>query len=148
MARSVLDKLPGIKSDIVRGQEGWQDWGLAQLVKALRTWRDINPCTEESGKEKRRKDKVFNTGVKKHGCVYCDDANHKSRDCTSVAEVNERKKILATKRLCFNCTGAKHRAAECKSNSGCQRCNQRHHTSICTSREKLLAFRNINYCEC
>ncbi len=139
MARSVLDKLPGIKSDIVRGQEGWQDWGLAQLVKALRIWREINPCAEESGKEKRRKDKIFNTGAKKHVCVYCDDANHKSHECTSVVDVNERKKILATKRLCFNCTGAKHRASECKSNSGCQRCNQRHHTSICTSKEKLLA---------
>ena len=43
MTRSVIDKLPGIKSDIVRGHEGWQDWGLAQLVKEMKVWRDINP---------------------------------------------------------------------------------------------------------
>ena len=49
MTRSVLDKLPGIKSDLVRGEEGWQDWGLAQLVTALKLWRDINPCSTEQG---------------------------------------------------------------------------------------------------
>ena len=65
--------------------------------------------------------------------------SHKSRECTHVVDVNERKKTLATKRLCFNCTGARHRASECKSTSGCQRCKQRHHTSICMMKEKLLA---------
>ena len=53
--------------------------------------------------------------------------------------MNERKKILATKRLCFNCTGARHRASECRSTSGCQRCKQKHHTSICMMKDKLLA---------
>ena len=105
MTRSVIDKLPGIKNDIVRGHEGRQDWGLAQLVKEMKVWRDINPCNEESGKEKGkrkdRSDKVFNTGAKKHSCIYCEDSNHKSRECPRVVDVNERKKILATKRLCF-----------------------------------------------
>ena len=32
MTRIVLEKLPGIKSDLVGGKEGWQDWGLAHLV--------------------------------------------------------------------------------------------------------------------
>ena len=143
MTRSVIDKLPGIKSDIVRGHEGWQDWDLAQLVKEMKVWRDINPCNEESGKEKGkrkdRSDKVFNTGAKKHSCVYCEDSNHKSRECPRVVDVNERKKILATKRLCFNCTGARHRASECRSTSGCQRCKKKHHTSICMMKDKLLA---------
>ena len=142
MTRSVLDKLPGIKSDLVRGEEGWQDWGRAQLVTVLKLWRDINPCSEESSKDRKRRDrseKILNTGAKKQGCVYCDDVSHKSRECTRVADVNERKKILATKRLCFNCTGARHRASECKSTSGCQRCEQRHHTSICMMKENLLA---------
>ena len=142
MTRSVLDKLPGIKSDLVRGKDGWQDWGLAQLVTALKLWRDINPCNEESSTDRKHRnssEKILNTGAKKHGCVYCDDVSHKSRECTHVVDVNERRKILATKRLCFNCTGARHRASECKSTSGCQRCKQRHHTSICMMKEKLLA---------
>lgn len=35
------------------------------------------------------------------------------------------------KRLCFNCTGAKHRAEDCKSKSTCLNCHAKHHTSIC-----------------
>ena len=69
MTRSVLGKLPGLKSDLVRGREGWQDWGLAQLVQALKLWRDINPCSEESSNDKKRRDrseKVLSTGAKKH----------------------------------------------------------------------------------
>ena len=62
-----------------------------------------------------------------------------SRQCTSVVDVNKRKKTLATKRLCFNCSGARHRVSECKSTSSCQRCKQRHDSSICMMQEKLLA---------
>ena len=40
--------------------------------------------------------------------------------------------------MCFNCTGTKHRAADCKSRSRCQKCGKRHHTSICTQRGQLL----------
>ena len=44
--------------------------------------------------------------------------------------VSERRQILAKHRLCFNCTGSKHRAADCPSKKGCQLCDRRHHTSI------------------
>ena len=40
--RSVIDKLKGIKSDLVRCQSGCQDWDFPQLVKALKMWKDIN----------------------------------------------------------------------------------------------------------
>ena len=43
MTRSVLDKLKGIKADLVRGQENWQDWDLPRLT--LMKWRDVNPAT-------------------------------------------------------------------------------------------------------
>ena len=33
--------------------------------------------------------------------------------------------------MCFNCTGAEHRASECRSRSSCSKCKRRHHTSIC-----------------
>ena len=34
MTRSVLDKLSGIKSDLVKSQESWQQWNLAHLIQA------------------------------------------------------------------------------------------------------------------
>ena len=37
--RSVLDKLKGIKADLVRGHEDWQIWDFPQLVKALKRGR-------------------------------------------------------------------------------------------------------------
>ena len=48
MTRSVLDKLSGIKSDLVKGQGNWQEWDLAHLIAALKQWRDINLSEKES----------------------------------------------------------------------------------------------------
>ena len=53
--RSILDKLKGIKSDLVRGQENWQDWDLLHLIHALKKWRNINPWDEQSGNKERYK---------------------------------------------------------------------------------------------
>ena len=44
---------------------------------------------------------------------------------------DERKNILAKKKLCFNCTGPKHRAIDCNSKDSCHHCAKKHHTSIC-----------------
>ena len=46
--RHTLDKLPGIRADLVRLDENWQEWGFSQLVEALRKWCERNPVTLES----------------------------------------------------------------------------------------------------
>ena len=46
MTISVLDKLTGIKADLVRGEENWQDWDLPRLAQALKKWRDVKQATE------------------------------------------------------------------------------------------------------
>jgi hypothetical protein len=51
MTRSVLDKLPGIKCDLVRGQGNWQEWDLIHLIRALKQWRDINLSDKEIVKD-------------------------------------------------------------------------------------------------
>ena len=49
--RAVLDKLKGIKADLVRGKSGWQDWDFLHLLQALKEWKEINPVEEvESSK--------------------------------------------------------------------------------------------------
>lgn len=40
-------------------------------------------------------------------------------------------KGVERKQLCFNCTGANHKAPECRCSACCKFCNQRHHSSIC-----------------
>ena len=60
--------------------------------------------------------------------------------------VEQRKKIFLDKRLCFNCTGSRHRAEDCRSKSTCQNCHARHHTSLCDrvqAREPGMTANNI-----
>ena len=52
-AKSVLDELKGVKADLVRGEIDWQDWDFPRLIKALKSWKEINPIvsgTDNAGK--------------------------------------------------------------------------------------------------
>lgn len=53
--RATLDKLKGIKSDLVRGNEGWQEWTYQNLLKRLKKCKDIKPIEEESVPRKKSK---------------------------------------------------------------------------------------------
>ena len=46
-------------------------------------------------------------------------------ECTAVKTSDERKQILAKKKLCFNCAGARHQASKCQSKRGCAICGRR-----------------------
>ncbi|XP_048580704.1 uncharacterized protein LOC116619237 isoform X2 [Nematostella vectensis] len=147
--RGTLDKLKGIKSDLVRGCDGWRDWGFNDLLQQLKRWTEINPVesnfedkTKSNNSQQARSSRLYQTStvncsedqraVNNLTCVYCGGA-HKGVDCAKVTDIKERKRILVKEKLCFNCTKGKHRAEECKSKSNCFKCKQRHHTSICDS---------------
>ena len=132
-ARSVLDKLKGAKTDLVKRQIYWQDWDFPRLIKALKSWKEINPIvsgTDNAGKQGakfRAREKIFHaneTTPTQRGCVYCDATDHKAVNCNKFVTVGDRRKQLGLKQLCFNCTGSRHRAAECKCRSGCQICRK------------------------
>ena len=63
-------------------------------------------------------------------CAFCQQS-HSSIDCTSVPDVNDRKKILRNSGRCFNCLRKNHLSRNCHSKGKCKHCNGRHHTSIC-----------------
>ena len=63
-------------------------------------------------------------------CVYCGSAEHGAANCNKVTDLKQRRTILTSKRLCFNCTGP-HRAALRKSQTTCHHCQGKHHNSIC-----------------
>ena len=60
--------------------------------------------------------------------------------------------MLSGKRLCFNCTGTKLRAADCCSNRKSLLCKCKHHTSICkklseeTSEQMLASNESSEIC--
>ena len=98
--RNVLEKLKGIKADLVRGEDGWQDWDLPRLVVALKRWRDINEIANENSNDDRSMSKqsgrrsnfyyAKDGDRKKRPCVYCDERTHVSKDCKNVPSVTER----------------------------------------------------------
>ena len=140
--RMVLDRLPGIRSELVRDDDDWHEWKFPDLVASLRRWTERNPVTNTEGfprRDERTRDRMYQTGDQSYfstDCVYCCSKSHKSVQCTVVKDHNERKKILAEKRLCFNCTGSQHQARYCKSKQTCVKCNKRHHSSICEAEQR------------
>ena len=142
---------------MVRGNEGWKDWGFEDLLGELKKWSEINPGegnvaekgainreilpkqTSPARVFKTQSQLEFGTG---NQCVCCDSGAHKSfqiqfKNCTKVTETDEKNKMLAEKRLCFNCTVAKHHAGESKSKLRCQICNRKRRTSTCYKQDKV-----------
>ena len=82
--RSVLEKLKGIKADLVRGEQEWQDWDLPRLVTALKKWKDIHTLDDVSNEstKPKRDSKFFLTKEserKKRTCVYCEESTNSSK---------------------------------------------------------------------
>lgn len=108
-----LDKLPGVRADLVRLDDEWQDWGFPQMIEALRKWCDRNPVRPEERKHNPlggnrlppklpKGDKAYHTKKedwKPRPCTYCESAEHKSINCEKVESVDERKKIVSAKKL-------------------------------------------------
>ena len=64
------------------------------------------------------------------GCVFCQQS-HPSTDCSSVPDLNVRKRILRDSGRCYNCLRKNHLSRNCRSASKCKHCQGKHHTSIC-----------------
>ena len=138
-----LDKLPGIRGDLVRTDPEWEKWDFAKLSEAIRLWTTRNPVDTKSNERdsgERRNHKwdrsrklyqVRGQDFNPKECVYCGDVSHKPSNCQKITKIEERRATLAQKNLCFNCVTPNHRAAECFSKATCQHCKKRHHTSIC-----------------
>ena len=138
-----LDKLPGIRGDLVRTDPEWEKWDFAKLSEAIRFWTRRNPVDTKSSErdsgERRnqrwdRSRKLYQARGQDFNpkeCVYFGDVSHKPSNCQKITKIEERRAILAQKNLCFNCATPNHRAAECFSKATCQHCKTRHHTSIC-----------------
>ena len=77
-------------------------------------------------------------------CVYCKKPGHKSSECELVSKTPKRRLIFSKKKLCFNCTGPKHRASDCRSDKMCANCKAKHHTSTCEKTSNVLLTTNDN----
>ena len=133
-----LDKLPGIRDELVRTNHSWESWNFLKLCEARRQGKRRNPLDSfEKNYVPRRQEtsnKLFNAQQrepKQRGCVYCDDTSHVPLECPKISTVDDRRQFLAQHRLCFNCAPGSHEAPNCYSRSSCRKCKRRHHTYIC-----------------
>ena len=128
--RLTLDKLPGIRADLVRLDNNWQEWDFCQLVDSLRRWTERNPKTAGNPEKNCRRENSFQVKDKDQNpayvCVYCEKLGHKSSECELVSGTPERRLVLSKKKLCFNCTGPKYRASDCRSNKMCANYKGKH----------------------
>ena len=139
--RMTLDKLEGIKGDLVRTDDNWQEWDFPKLLEALRKWTERNPPKLEDKYQQEKptlpkppRSRTYQANQqdpRRKPCIYCDNSSHQSINCDKVTTIQERRRLLNVKQLCFNCTGANHKASECRSTSTCRICKRRHHSSIC-----------------
>ena len=132
LVQGVLNKLLGIKAELVQRKPNWQSWNFTELTSALRAWMEIYPRKSVRSSEAPRSasspgQRSFH--MREHstdtytprGCVYCNDASHKSSKCTVISSPAAQRNFLQGKGLCFNCTGP-HRTAHCRSRRNCAHC--------------------------
>ena len=138
--RFTFDKLAVIKHELALFDDKWGEWTFIKFLDVFGKWTINNPLPAESKSQRERRERrermhamnsSIGDGQPPRVCCYCESKSHKALSCDKVRDVGERKKILAAKRLCFNCTGSKHRAADCKSTTVCRNCKRKHHTSLC-----------------
>ncbi|CAC5388766.1 unnamed protein product [Mytilus coruscus] len=75
-----------------------------------------------------------NRNLTSNPCIYCNDI-HAPTACMKVKNIDDRKRTIKEKQLCFNCLGS-HKIAHCKSKEKPVKIGKRHHTSICDTNEQ------------
>ncbi len=150
---TLMDKLGPVREILVQKNDKLEEWGLEELTENLRRYVERNPLRDEksnTGKPDggskhplRRKEPLLfgRSGEvparRKFSCAYCHSNDHFSANCTKVLNLESRKSILRQNKMCFNCTGTGHIAAECKSR-GCKKCQRKHHTSLCEEKDATV----------
>ena len=137
LVEETVMKLPRIiRYEITKEDRTWTQWRFPQFLDKL--WHYLKACEEIENAEPQKpayehpkRSIVHATTNRTAECVYCNETDHKSFECTKVFGVTERKALLQRQKRCFNCTRTNHSARECKSKNLCFHCKRKHHSSIC-----------------
>ena len=125
--KMVLNKLE-LELDSVTTDDDWQEQKFDQPVDALRNWTVRNPSKTEKKHNQEKpippkpsKLKTYQANQqepKRRPCVYCAGPAHQSINCDKVTTIQERmQKAVKLKTTVLYCTGANHRASECRCTS-------------------------------
>ena len=137
----LLDKLPSdIRKSVARLHDK-DEFSLEELRKALKAELRVMeagqftvPASQPSRQQNTRQTTTMFNGVTeskqpfRFPCAFC-GADHPVTQC-GITSIEERKKIVKEKRLCFNCLSSKHQKRDCQSKATCRLCKKQHHSSL------------------
>ena len=109
-----LDKLEGIRSDLVRTDDSCQEWKsppLPPLIEALRKWTEQNPFKQDKRVDKQNQgvDKQ-NQGVDKQN-QGVEKQNQRSPNRSRKFQTRQQEQ---KQRFCIYCNDSSHRSTDCK----------------------------------
>ena len=52
--RTTIDKLPGIRADLIRIDSDWHSWDFGQIVEQLRQWTETSRTSKTRQRERER----------------------------------------------------------------------------------------------
>lgn len=141
----LLDKLPGEVRKNVARQHDQDEFTLDQLRNALKGEIRVMEAGQSSlvpannqqlhrNFNPKQSTTMFNgvSGSKpqfQFPCAFC-GAEHSANSCNQVPSVEERRKIVLQKHLCYNCLSSKHQKKDCRSKVVCKTCQMKHHSSL------------------
>jgi len=142
----ILSKLPSEFRLIISREVKEDRWQLDELMRVIdEEVRARERATNSSGRanngnrQTRGSNKGFPTSTSLFSsnspapkCSYCRE-QHSSNACKSITDPSERKQILRRSGRCFVCLRKHHTSRECRSSLKCNKCNGRHHVSICVA---------------
>ena len=135
-----VNKLPGELRLIVSRHVREDEWILDAIINVTEgeiIARERALGNSYRGPKKTMRDPLTASSLLTSGsgapkCSYCHQP-HTSSTCRTVTDVSERKQILRKAGRCFVCLRKNHMSRECRSTMKCNKCNGRHHVSICNS---------------
>ena len=136
-----LAKLPGIKADLARNDDDWENWSFDHLLTEIRKWLkhnenddDLEKCREEKRPEYSKHIGAFMTTERRGPrCFYCPE-KHWPDQCDTVLDKKERKEILRGKGACFK-RGGNYLIKNCMKRN-CYICQGNHHSSLHEERDQ------------
>jgi len=139
----ILNKLPSIVRENMVRAHGNDRWSLPSLRDAIQHEITIKEAGQSVNCDNLEPNftptSAFIASAKRNRnltskpCIFCNEV-HAPSVCYKVKGIDDRKRIIKEKQLCYNCLG-NHRVADCKSDKTCKNCGKRHHTSICSKRQ-------------
>ena len=111
--RTTLYKLPGIRADLVRLDDNWQDWRFPELVDALRKWCHRNPISSEDPiPDPSNRNQTPNRETPYRKPPFRHPPNWLPLRKGPVYQT--RDEGIKVGRVCVYCNSEDHRASECK----------------------------------